>query len=315
MRSVFLDYGTVSAAGDLDPGRLLAALPGLELVDETPDAAIGRRIAGAAVVLANKAAITRERIAANPGLRLIALAATGTDNVDVEAAREHGVAVCNIADYCTASVVEHVFAVLLGLTRKIREYDRALKAGAWPGDGLTAVPMRELSGRTLGIVGYGALGRGVERVARAFAMQVLIANRPGGAQVPGRVDLEELLPRVDVLTLHCPLNPATRGLIGARALSRMRSDAVLINTARGGLVDAAALAAALRAGTLGGAAIDVFDAEPPRTGDPLLAPDLENLIATPHAAWAAREARQRAIDELAANVEAYLGGIRRNRLV
>ena len=315
MRSVFLDYGTVSAAGDLDPGRLLAALPGLELVDETPDAAIGRRIAGAAVVLANKAAITRERIASSAGLRLIALAATGTDNVDVEAAREHGVAVCNITDYCTASVVEHVFAVLLGLTRKIREYDRTLKAGAWVDDGLAALPMRELAGRTLGIVGYGALGRGVERVARAFDMQVLIANRPGGAQVPGRVDLEELLPRVDVLTLHCPLNPATRGLIGARALSRMRSDAVLINTARGGLVDAAALAAALRAGTLGGAAIDVFDAEPARAADPLLAPDLQNLIATPHAAWAAREARQRAIDELAANVEAFLGGTRRNRLV
>ncbi len=318
MRAVFLDYGSVAVDGDLDTRRLRAALPGLEIHDATPDADVDARIAGAAAVLGNKARITRARIAANPDLRLVALTATGTNNVDLEAAREHGVAVCNIVDYCTASVVQHVFAVLLALTHRLREYDRALKAGAWEhadGAPLPAFPIRELAGRTLGIVGYGTLGRGVARVAEAFGMSVVVANRAGGAAEPGRLALEALLTRVDVLSLHCPITPATRHLIGARELALMKPDAVLINTARGGLVDAAALASALRAGRLGGAAIDVLEEEPPERGNPLLAPDLANLIVTPHTAWGAREARQRAIDEVAANAEAFLRGERRNRVV
>jgi glycerate dehydrogenase len=208
--------------------------------------------------------------------------------------------------------------VLLALTRRLREYDRALKAGAWErADGLPlpAFPIRELAGRTLGIVGHGTLGQGVARVALAFGMRVLVANRADSAPQAGRLDLPALLPRVDVLSLHCPLTPSTRHLIGARELALMKPDAVLINTARGGLVDAGALAAALREHRLGGAAIDVLEEEPPVHGNPLLAPDLANLIATPHTAWAAREARQRAIDELAANVEAFLRGERRNRVV
>jgi glycerate dehydrogenase len=318
MRAVFLDYGSVAVDGDLDPGRLRAALPGLEIRDATPEAEVDARIAAAAVVLLNKAQITRARIAASPALRLVALTATGTNNVDLEAARERGIAVCNIADYCTASVVQHVFAVLLALTHRLREYDRALKAGGWERADrcpVPAFPIRELAGRALGIVGYGTLGRGVARVAEAFGMTVLVANRAGGPPAPGRLDLDALLARVDVLSLHCPITPATRHLIGARELALMKPDAVLINTARGGLVDAAALAAALRAGRLGGAAIDVLEEEPPVHGNPLLAPGLANLIATPHTAWAAREARQRAIDELAANVEAFLRGERRNRVV
>ena len=318
MRAVFLDYGTVAAGGDLDPARLRAVLPGLEFYDTTADAELDARIAGAAVVLHNKAQITRARILANPALRLVALTATGTNNVDLEAAREREVAVCNIADYCTASVVQHVFAVLLALTHRLREYDRALKAGAWERADrhpAPAFPVRELAGRTFGIVGYGTLGRGVARIAEAFGMQVLVAARAGTAPAAGRLELAALLPRVDVLSLHCPLTPATRHLIGARELALMKPDAVLINTARGGLVDVAALAAALRAARLGGAAIDVLEEEPPLHGSPLLAPDLVNLIATPHSAWAAREARQRAIDELAANVEAFLRGQRRNRVV
>jgi len=317
MRAVFLDYGSVAVDGDLDTGRLRAVLPGLEIHDATADGDVDARIAGATIVLGNQALITRARIAANPQLRLVALTATGTNNVDLEAAREHGVAVCNIVDYCTASVVQHVFAVLLALTHRLREYDRALKAGAWERTGgapLPAFPIRELAGRTFGIVGYGTLGRGVARVAEAFGMQVAIANRAGGTPQAGRLALESLLPRVDVLSLHCPITPATRRMIGARELGLMKPDAVLINTARGGLVDGSALAAALRAGRLGGAAIDVLDEEPPVHGNPLLAPDLANLIATPHTAWAAREARQRAIDELAANTEAFLRGERRNRV-
>jgi glycerate dehydrogenase len=155
----------------------------------------------------------------------------------------------------------------------------------------------------------------VAHAARAFGMEVLVANRPGGERAPGRLDLDELLPQVDVLSLHCPLTPATEGLIDRARLGRMKPDAVLLNTARGALVDGAALADALRAGRLGGAAIDVLPQEPPVDEHPLLAGDIPNLIVTPHIAWAAREARQRCIDEMAANVEDFRRGGRRGRVV
>lgn len=316
MRGVFLDLGTVSN-GDLDTRRLEQVLPGLVIHEATPQEQVAGRIATAEVVLLNKCRVTREMMAANPQLKLIALTATGVDNVDVAAAREAGVAVANLRDYCTPSVVQHVFAVLLSLTHHLPEYDRFAKGGEWGRSDRFSVfpfPIRELAGRALGIVGYGALGRGVARVAEAFGMQVLVANRPGTTPSPGRLHLHELLPRADVLSLHCPLTPATHGLIGARELALMKSDAVLINTARGALVDAAALATALRAHRLGGAGIDVLEQEPPTDGNPLLAPGIPNLIVTPHTAWAARESRQRCLDELAANVAAFLHGERRNRV-
>ena len=317
MRAIFLDYATVSFDGDLDPSSLQRALPGIELRAHTPQAGVGAVVADAAVVLVNKLRISREVIERAPALRLVALAATGTNNVDLEAAREHGVAVCNLRDYCTASVVQHVFGLLLTLTQRLREYDALVRSGAWQRGELFCLldfPIRELTGRRLGIVGYGTLGRGVAHAAHAFGMEVLVAHRPGGERVPGRVDLEELLPQADVLSLHCPLTPATTGLIGAVQLSRMKPDAVLVNTARGALVDSAALADALRAGRLGGAAVDVLPQEPPVEGDPLLACDIPNLIVTPHVAWAAREARQRCLDEMAANVEDFLRGGRRGRV-
>jgi len=318
MKSVFLDFATVSTADDLDAGDLLAALPGLTRHAVTPDEEVDERIAGAEVVLLNKAEMTRARIEANPQLRLIALTATGTNNVDLQAAEERGVAVCNIRDYCTPSVVQHVFATLLALTHSIREYDRALKAGAWEREEqftMLHYPVRELAGRTLGIVGYGVLGQAVAKVAEAFGMRVLVAARPGAPQSEGRWALRELLPQVDVLSLHCPITAQTRRLIGAPELALMKTDAVLINTARGGLIDPQALANALRAGSLGGAAIDVVDQEPPVDGNPLLAPDIPRLIVTPHTAWAARESRQRAIDELARNVRDFFAGGRRGRVV
>jgi len=318
MPAVFLDYATVSFDGDLDPRSLHAALPGLEIRDHTAPHEIAARVAGREVVLVNKLRITREIIEASPSLRLIALAATGTNNVDLVAASERGIAVCNLRDYCTASVVQHVFGVLLLLTQKLREYDALVRSGAWQrGEQfcLLDYPIRELVGRRLGIVGFGTLGRGVARAATAFGMEVLVANRPGGSPVPGRLDLDELLAAVDVLSLHCPLTAATQGMIGASRLSLMKRDAVLINTARGALVDAEALANALRGGRLGGAAIDVLSQEPPVDGSPLLAGDIPNLIVTPHIAWAAREARQRCIDEMAANVADFRRGGRRGRVV
>ncbi|MBP6514245.1 MAG: D-2-hydroxyacid dehydrogenase [Steroidobacteraceae bacterium] len=317
MRACFLDLGTVSN-GDLDTGTMERALPGLEIHQRTAQEDVATRIAGVEVILANKSRITRAMMEANPQLKLIALTATGVDNVDVVAAREHGVAVCNLRDYCTPSVVQHVFATLLALTHKVREYDAFVKRGGWSEATQFSVfpfPVRELQGRTLGIVGYGCLGKGVARVAEAFGMRVLVANRPGGAPEIDRVDLDALLPEADVLSLHCPLTADTRGLISAERLARMKPDAVLINTARGALVDAHALAEALRAGRLGGAAIDVLEKEPPVNGNPLLDASIPNLIVTPHTAWAARESRQRCLDELAANVVAFRRGEKRNRVV
>lgn len=280
---------------------------------------IATRIAGCEVVLTNKVCLTRELIEGAGSLRIIGLTATGTNNIDLAAARERGVAVCNIRDYCTPSVVQHVLGVLLHLTHHLAEYSREAVDGTWTratGFGLLHHPIRELRGRILGIVGWGALGSAVAHACEsALGMQVIVANRPGGAAQPGRVDLDELLARADVVSLHCPLTPETTGLISAARLARMKPDAILINTARGALVDVAALAAALRARRLGGAAIDVLPEEPPTGGSPLFAPDLANLIVTPHMAWAARESRQRCLDELAANIEDWRRGGMRGRVV
>jgi glycerate dehydrogenase len=316
MKAVFLDFATVSG-GDLDLARLQRLLPGLQLFDVTRAEDIVERTRGAAIVLINKLVMDEAAIAGNPALKLIVLAATGTNNVDLETARRLGIGVCNIRDYCTPSVVQHVFAVLLSLTHGLREYER-LAREEWatsPQFTMLRQPIRELTGRVLGIVGYGVLGRGVARTAGAFGMKVEIANRPGGERQPARLDLHELLPRADVLSLHCPLTPATAGLIGARELALMKRDAVLINTARGALIDVHALAQALRENRIGGAAIDVLPQEPPRDGSPLLAADIPNLMLTPHTAWAARESRQRALDEMAANIEDFLRGGRRGRVV
>jgi glycerate dehydrogenase len=318
MPSIFLDYATVSFNGDLDPAALQRAMPQIKLRPHTAQADVAAAIAGAEFVLVNKLRLSREIIECTPALKLIALAATGTNNIDLDAAREHGVAVCNLRDYCTASVVQHVLGTLLLLTQKLREYDALVRSGAWGRGGqfcLLDFPIRELTGRKLGIVGYGTLGKGVAHAARAFGLEVLVANRPRGPSMPGRVDLDDLLPQVDVLSLHCPLTPDTQGMIGERELASMKPDAVLINTARGALIDSQALADALRAGRLGGAAIDVLPQEPPVDGNPLLAGDIPNLIVTPHIAWAAREARQRCLDEMATNVDDFRRGGRRNRVV
>ena len=215
-------------------------------------------------------------------------------------------------------MVEHVFGCLLNLTHSLGRYADDVRAGAWSQAEnfcLITHPIRELSAMTLGLVGYGELARGVERIARAFNMQILVAARPGNDDVPeGRVSLDELLARADVVSLHCPLNDATRGLLGTAEFRKMKDTAVLINTARGGLVDSQALADALRNRNIAAAAIDVLPQEPPVNGDPLLDYEGDNLIITPHIAWGTLQARQNAIDELTANVRAFLDGERRNRV-
>jgi glycerate dehydrogenase len=317
MQAVFLDYDSISY-GDLDPSALREVLPGLQFHDTPVESQIVDRIRGAQVVLLNKTRLTRERLSAAPGLRLIALAATGTDNVDLVAARERGIAVCNVVGYCTPSVAQHVWSLILCLTQHLFEYRRISVDGSWASGAEERVRVhhiRELAGRTLGIVGWGELGRAVAKLGEAFGMRIVIANRPGGHLKPGRLDLRPLLQTADVVSLHCPLTDATRGMIGTTELALMKPDALLINTARGGLIDAAALAQALRTGRLGGAGIDVLAREPPLDGNPLLDPDVPNLLVTPHVAWAAREARQRCLGEMTANVREFLAGRRRMRIV
>lgn len=318
MKAVFLDYATVSA-GDLNPAALQRAMPRLVLHDHTRESDIIERTQGCGIVLTNKLRISAEIMAATPSLRLIALCATGTNNVDLDVAKARGIAVCNIRDYCTPSVAQHVLGVILALTHRLRDYSRVATDGSWaasPQFTLLSFPIRELRGRALGIVGWGVLGQAVARICEtALGMKVLIANRQGGAPSTGRLDLPELLGQADVVSLHCPLTPVTNGMIGAAQLALMKRDALLVNTARGALIDVQALADALRAGRIGGAAIDVLPQEPPVDGSPLFAGDLPNLIVTPHTAWAARESRQRSIDEMAANIADFLAGGHRGRVV
>ncbi len=314
----FLDQDTVDR-DDLDFSLLRRVLPAWRLYHTGDSVPVPERVAGSAVVVSNKVVLDETLLAGAPELKLVCVAATGTNNVDLDAAAQLGIRVCNVRAYATPAVVQHVFGLILALTTRLMDYQGAVLDGRWqrsPYFCLLDFPIRELAGRRLGVVGYGELGQEVARVAKAFGMDVLIAQRPGaGDDRPGRLPLHELLSQVDVLSLHCPLTPATQGLIGARELGLLRSDALLINTARGGIVDESALAAALQGGRLGGAGIDVLVREPPVGGSPLLDPDIPNLIVTPHVAWASRESRQRLLDEVAHNVEAFLGGEPRNVVV
>jgi len=318
MNSVFLDYATVSN-GDLSPSSLLEAAPQLELRELTPQEKVAEIIDGRAIVLLNKLQLTRDIILGSRELRLVALAATGTNNVDLEAARQKGIAVCNIRDYCSASVAQHVLGVLLMLTHQLREYSRDAIDGTWARSKHFTIlehPIRELTGRTLGIIGWGVLGQAVAKACQsALGMRVIIAQREQGAPQEGRVPLDELLSTADVVSLHCPLTEQTRGLLDRRRLGLMKPDAILINTARGALIDPQALAEVLQSSRLGGAAIDVLPQEPPVDGSPLLEPGIPNLIVTPHTAWAALEARQRCLDEMAANILDWRAGGQRGRVV
>lgn len=313
---VFLDLETVDQ-GDIDLGPLLESGTSWKLHRYTDPADVEDRIRDAHVVVSNKVVLDRQSIVSARRLGLICVAATGTNNVDLAAARAQGITVSNVTGYATAAVVQHVFGLVLALTTRLPNYQRAVAGGRWGNSRqfcLLDYPIRELGGLTLGIVGYGELGRGVAKVGEAFGMRVQISQRPGAPARPGRISLDDLLGEADVLSLHTPLADNTRNLIGARELALMKPDAILINTARGGIVDESSLAQALRKGHLGGAGVDVLAVEPPREGSPLLEPDIPNLIVTPHIAWASRQARQRLLDEVTANVRAFLEGKPRNRV-
>ncbi|TVR63461.1 MAG: 2-hydroxyacid dehydrogenase [Candidatus Competibacteraceae bacterium] len=311
MLGVFLDRDSLDC-NDLDFSGLDRVLPNWRYYPSTASAEVAARIEDADVVISNKVALDAATLRQAPRLKLIGVAATGVNNVDLPAAAAQGITVCNCRGYGTAAVVQHVFALLLALYTRWPDYQQAVRAGRWQQASQFCVldfPIRELAGKTLGIIGYGKLGQGVARIAEAFGMRVLVAERPGTVDATeDRVPLPVLLPQVDVLSLHCPLTPETRGLIGAWELALMRRDAILINTARGGLVDEALLADALRRGALGGAGVDVLSLEPPVAGNPLLASDIPHLIVTPHCAWGSRESRQRLVGQLAENIQSWLDG-------
>ena len=317
MKGVFLDLASL-AEQDLDLTEFDEVLTDWRTFPATaPDQRLGH-IADAEVVVTNKVVLDETMLEAAPNLRLICLTATGYNNVAIEAAREQGVVVSNVVAYATDSVAQHVFALMLAHHTRLFDYTAAVRNGDWsrsPQFCLLDFPVRELRGMTLGVVGYGELGQGVARIAEAFGMQVMVSQRPGGVAQEGRRPVDEVLRESDVITLHVPLLDNTHHLIDERALRLMKPNALLINTARGAVVDNRALAQALRAGEIGGAALDVLDVEPPPLDHPLLAGDIPNLIVTPHTAWAGRQARQNVVNETVANIRAFISGAPRNRVV
>ncbi len=314
MLGVFLDLDSLTR-GDLDLTALESVLPEWQFYGQTDPDELKQRLAEATVVVSNKVPILAEHLLQAKKIRLICVSATGTDNIDIEAASARDIGVCNVRGYATASVTQHVFSLILALTTRLPDYCQAVRSGQWENSKhfcMLDYPIAELAGKTMGIIGYGALGKAVADIARAFGMQIIIAARPGTSVCEGRTALKELLPQVDILSIHCPLAANTRGLIGEHELASMKSGALLINTARGGIVDEGALANFLREGHLGGAGIDVLSIEPPQDGNPLLVPDIPNLIVTPHIAWASLESRQRLVSDVASNIHAWLSGQARN---
>lgn len=307
MRGLFLDIDTVDR-GDLDLAGLRATLPEWTF-RQTGSGVAGEQSLQADIIVSNKVVVDANTINSSAQLKLICIAATGTNNVDLAAAAKRGIPVCNVRNYATASVVEHVFSLMLCLARSLPQYIQAVEHSGWQESNTFCMldyPIMELAGRTLGIIGCGELGSAVAAMGNAFGMQVLMAERRGEPVRHGRTPFAEVLTRADIISLHCPLNADTHNLIGAAELGCMKQDALLINTARGGIVNESELADALLSGKIGGAALDVLAEEPPCTGNLLLSLSLPNLIITPHIAWASSTSRQRLVDEIAANIRAFL---------
>ncbi|MBI3777424.1 MAG: D-2-hydroxyacid dehydrogenase [Gammaproteobacteria bacterium] len=280
---------------------------------------VAERLQNATIAISNKVPLMAGSISQTKSLRMIAVCATGTNNVDLDYCRAHGIVVSNIRNYAVHTVPEHVFAMILALQRGLPGYREDVRNGLWQKAEqfcLFTRPIRDLHGSTLGVIGNGALGRATAKLGEAFGMRVLIAEHKNAQTVrAGYTSFDNVLMESDVITLHCPLTPATHHMIGAAELKKMRSHALLINTARGGLVDEAALVPALAQGVIGGAGFDVLTVEPPRAGNPLLDLDLPNFILTPHIAWASRDAMQTMADQLIENIEAFVRGEPRNRVV
>jgi glycerate dehydrogenase len=310
MKIVMLDAHTANP-GDVSWAPFEAIAPCV-MHPRTPVAETVARCAGAPIVITNKAPMTRQIIESLPDLKYIGVIATGFNIVDTVAAKERGVIVTNVPGYGTPSVAQHVFALILELANNVGASAQSVAAGGWqrcPDFCYYDKPILELAGRTLGIIGYGEIGAAVARIGQAFGMKVLASKRNWSGGPPAGIeaaDADTIFREADVISLHCPLTDATKHLVNERTLGLMKKTTLLINTGRGPLIDDHALAAALEAGTIAGAGVDVLSVEPPKDGNPLLG--AKNCLVTPHVAWASREARVRLIAACAANVKAFLAG-------
>lgn len=315
-KGVFLDVATVDS-GDLDRSCLEHVVGEWHWYDVSRPGEVVARIADADVVVSNKCVFDQAVLRQARKLKLISLVATGTDNVDLETARDLGITVCNIRDYCSGSVAQHAITLTLSLLTGLPWYWQKVRRGEWSEAMqfcLNDLPIREARGLTFGVVGYGVLGKATAKLAENLGMEVIVAEHKGAAPRSGRLAFEEVVERADVLSIHCPLNAETRGLIDRAVLRAMKRDALLINTARGGIVVETDLAAALRAGEIGGAGVDTLSREPPPPDHPLLADDIPNLIVTPHNAWASRRARQAGLEQVAEVIQAFQAGKPVNRV-
>ncbi len=310
MKKIVILDGYASNPGDLSWDEL-AQLGELTVYERTAPEQLAARIADAQVIFTNKVPLDAAALRAAPRLELICMLATGYNIVDVEAARRRGIPVCNIVGYSTGAVAQMTFALLLELTQHVGQYDALVHSGEWtdsPDFCCLRAPLTELAGKTMGLIGYGAIGQAVGAVALAFGMRLLVTARherpvPHGARF---VTLDELLAQSDVVSLHCPLTPESAGMIDAAALKKMKPGALLLNTARGALVDEQAVADALHAGTLGAYGADAVTVEPIPHGHPLLT--APRCILTPHIAWAPKETRIRLHRLAAENLRAFLAG-------
>jgi glycerate dehydrogenase len=314
LKVVFLDRNTLAPQTKVRP---LGFPHDLSVFESTSPQQLQERLADADIVITNKVRLTAEAIAQAPRLKMIAVAATGTDIIDLAACGQRGIVVSNIRNYAGHAVPEHVFALIFALRRNLLAYREAVKKGRWQEAGTFCFfdyPIGELHGATLGIVGNGALGHATANIGRALGMRVLLAGRKDSTGLePGYTPFEEVLAQSDVISLHCPLLPATRKLIGRTEFARMARRPLLINTARGGLVDETALVEAIKAGQIAGAGFDVVSQEPPPPDHPFNAlRDHPNFILTPHVAWASDEAMQTLADQLIDNIESWARGAPQN---
>ena len=322
MKTVFLDKNSLDK-NDLDFSRFKKLEIDWIEYDSTSAEETMEKVRDAEIIVSNKVVINQEIINHATGLKLICVAATGVNNIDLEAAKSRGIRVCNVRAYGNQSVVQHVFTLLLMLMRNIPRYQQAVKNGDWAKSKefcLLDYPIEDLTGKVLGIVGFGELGKTLARMADAFGMKVVVAQH--GKQ-PGKIDgmditfkpFEQMLGEVDVLSLHVPLTEETRNMISTEEINQMKNTAILVNMARGGIVDEVALRDALIENRLGGAAIDVLEKEPPESSSPLLDINLPNLIVTPHIAWASRTARQNLLNQVAENIQKFLSDDPQNIVV
>lgn len=313
MECIFLDKGSLDR-GDINFDPLKSKVSRWLEYDVTTANEVSPRISNADIIITNKVKITEPVLKSCQKLKLICVAATGTNNVDLNAAKQLNIPVCNVTGYATHSVVQHVFSLIFALHNNLINYDQLVRNHMWDKSDhfcLLNYPINQLHGKTMGIIGYGELGKAVAHAAQAFGINVIVAESFIGQQANNRTPLKQLLQQSDIVSLHCPLTPQTENLINQQTLALMKPSSFLINAARGGIVDETDLLNALQQKKIAGAALDVLSEEPPRNNI-LINANIPNLIITPHIAWASQTSRQNLVNELGKNIDAFLNGKERN---